>query len=138
MKKKLFALLIIYLNISINVFAQIKPEFLSKYNGEWVEKTFQSLTLDEKIGQLLMPRGNTSGKGYDPEKLKTWVRDYKVGGLVFFAGKPSVQSAIINELQAMSKTPMLIGMDLEWGMGAPVCLLESDESLLQGHRRLVL
>jgi beta-N-acetylhexosaminidase len=97
-------------------FAQKKPDFLSNYDLKWVETTFNSLTLDQKIGQMLMPRGNISGKGYDPEKLKRWVKDYQLGGMVFFAGQPSTQARIVNELQSLSKVPMLIGMDLEWGL----------------------
>ena len=116
MNKLLKITLTIILISNSSIFAQKKPEFLTKYNESWVENTLKNLTTEEKIGQLLMPRGNTSGKGYDPEKLKAWVRDYKIGGIVFFAGQPSVQARIVNELQAMSKTPMLIGMDLEWGM----------------------
>ena len=96
--------------------AQVKPDFLSNTDKNWVENTFQSLSLDQKIGQLLMPRGNMSGKGYDPEKLKRWVKDYQLGGMVFFAGQPSTQARIVNELQSLSKVPMLIGMDLEWGL----------------------
>jgi len=97
-------------------FAQETPPFLTQHNAVWVEKTLQSLTLEEKIGQMLMPRGNTSGKGYKPAVLKEWVTKYKIGGLVFFAGQPTRQVQIVNELQALSKVPMLIGMDLEWGL----------------------
>jgi beta-N-acetylhexosaminidase len=116
MKYTLSFILVLTLFFSKEAFSQKKPDFLVHYDSLWVENTLKSLTLEEKIGQLIMPRGNTSGKGYDPEKLKTWVRDYKLGGLVFFAGQPTVQAQIVNELQAMSKVPMLIGMDMEWGM----------------------
>lgn len=108
-------LLGIFITIS-PVFAQETPPFLTQHNAAWVEKTLQSLTLEEKIGQMLMPRGNTSGKGYKPEILKEWVTRYKVGGLVFFAGQPTRQVQIVNELQSLSKVPLLIGMDLEWGL----------------------
>ena len=116
MKKRHLLLFFFVFQISTQTFSQKKPEFLTKYNDVWVENTLKSMTLDEKIGQMLMPRGNTSGKGYEPEKVKAWVRDYKIGGIVFFAGQPSIQAALVNELQAMSKVPLLIGMDLEWGM----------------------
>jgi beta-N-acetylhexosaminidase len=116
MKKTLQITICLILAFNQHIFAQKKPDFLVNYNKEWVEKTFNTLTLEEKIGQLLMPRGNTSGKGYDPEKLKKWVIDYKLGGMVFFAGQPTTQARIVNELQSLSKVPMLIGMDLEWGM----------------------
>jgi beta-N-acetylhexosaminidase len=96
--------------------AQKKPDFLVNYNKPWVDSIFNSLTLDQKIGQLLMPRGNNSGQGYEPEILKEWVKNYQIGGLAMFAGQPSVQAHIINDLQALSPIPLLIGMDFEWGL----------------------
>jgi beta-glucosidase-like glycosyl hydrolase/CubicO group peptidase (beta-lactamase class C family) len=114
MKKVL--LLTLLLICTLSAFAQKTPDFLTNYNQRWVDSVFATLTLEEKIGQLLMPRGNTSGQGYNFDKLKKWVQDYKLGGLVFFAGQPTTQARIVNELQRMSKVPMLIGMDLEWGL----------------------
>ncbi|MCY7352402.1 MAG: serine hydrolase [Cytophagaceae bacterium] len=85
-------------------------------NQKWVDSVFTRLTLDEKIGQLLMPRGNFTNVPYEREKLLSWVREYKVGGFVFFANQPTRQSVLINELQAESRIPLLVGMDLEWGL----------------------
>ena len=96
--------------------AQKAPDFLSNNQTAWVENTLKNMTIDEKIGQLFMPRGNYSGRGYDPEKLKKWVKEYHLGGIAFFAGQPSVQAQIVNDLQAISKIPLLIGMDFEWGL----------------------
>ncbi|MBL0083208.1 MAG: hypothetical protein IPP37_12635 [Saprospiraceae bacterium] len=42
-----------------------------------------TLTLEEKVGQLLMPRGNMSGKPHDVEKLKMWVGIIKLGASYF-------------------------------------------------------
>lgn len=106
----------VLLLLSINIHAQKDPDFLTQHQSEWVEKTIKNMTIDEKIGQLFMPRGNYSGKGYDPQKLAKWVKDYHLGGIAFFAGQPSVQAQIVNDLQAISKIPLLIGMDLEWGL----------------------
>lgn len=108
--------LLILLLFSFSGFSQKKPDFLTQTNEKWVDSVFNTLTLDEKVGQVLMPRGNFSGRGYEPEKLKEWVRDYKLGGLVFFAGQPTVQAQITNELQRMSKVPLMIGVDMEWGL----------------------
>ncbi|MDQ1086115.1 glycoside hydrolase family 3 N-terminal domain-containing protein [Siphonobacter sp. SORGH_AS_1065] len=85
-------------------------------NQHWADSVFARLTLDEKIGQLMMPRANFTNQAYDQEKLKGWVRDYKVGGLVWFANQPTRQTAMINELQAISAVPMMMGEDLEWGL----------------------
>jgi beta-glucosidase-like glycosyl hydrolase/CubicO group peptidase (beta-lactamase class C family) len=81
----------------------------------WADSVFSKLNTDEKIGQLLMPRGNYNAK-YDPELIKYWLKEYKIGGFVFFAGSPTNQANLVNELQSLSKVPLLIGMDLEWGL----------------------
>lgn len=81
----------------------------------WVDSVFNSMTMDEKIGQLLLPRGNIS-HDYDLERLTKIVEQYHVGGFVFFAGNPIDQAKTVNQLQALSKTPLFIGMDLEWGL----------------------
>ena len=57
--------------------------FDSDKNNRWADSILTTLTLEEKVGQLLMPRGNVSGKPHDVEKLKMWVKDYKIGGIVF-------------------------------------------------------
>jgi hypothetical protein len=62
MNKLLKITLTIILISNSSIFAQKKPEFLTKYNESWVENTLKNLTTEEKIGQLLMPRGNNSGK----------------------------------------------------------------------------
>lgn len=113
--KKVFFLILLLIN-TVSSFAQKEPEFLTNYNKRWVDSVFATLTLDEKIGQLLMPRGNTSGRPHDVEKLKRWVKDNRIGGIVMFAAPPTVQARIVNELQSLSKVPLLIGMDLEWGL----------------------
>ncbi|MFZ1705155.1 MAG: glycoside hydrolase family 3 N-terminal domain-containing protein [Saprospiraceae bacterium] len=98
------------------VSAQTKPAFLTQFNAEWVDSVFQTLSLEQKIGQLLMPRGNFSGRAHDIKQLKEWVQKYKIGGLVFFAGNPSIQIEITNELQSLSEVPLFIGQDFEWGL----------------------
>ena len=94
-----------------------KIDFLRDYNQIWVDSVFQSLTLDQKIGQLLMPRGNYPGKVHDIKKLNDWVENYHIGGLVFFASSPYTQASLTNQLQGLAKTPLLIGQDFEWGLG---------------------
>ncbi len=94
-----------------------QPEFLSDHNKKWVDSVFSTLTLDEKIGQLLMPRGNYSGKPHPVDSLRKWVNEYKIGGIVFFASGPATQAKITNELQSLSRVPLLIGQDFEWGVG---------------------
>ncbi len=102
--------------ITISIIGQSNPQFLQDHNAKWVEDQMAKMTLDHKIGQLLMPRGNTSGKPIDVQKLATWVKDYKIGGIVFFAGPPTTQALATNYLQSISDVPLFIGEDFEWGL----------------------
>ena len=76
----------------------------------WVEKTLKSLTLDEKIGQMLMP-GNPLGafRNLDSDeltKMRSEVVDYHAGGYHVFGGDPAAVALIVNELQKMARVPL--------------------------------
>ena len=46
------------------------------------------------------------------------IRDrYKVGGLCFFQGTPEKHTQLINEYQSLSKVPLMVSIDGEWGLG---------------------
>jgi hypothetical protein len=65
--------------------ALAQSELFPNANQKWVDSVFKTLTVDQKIGQLMMPRANYNAT-YDTTRLNQIVRDYHVGGLVFFAG----------------------------------------------------
>jgi beta-N-acetylhexosaminidase len=110
---KLFSGLLILASIHLNALSQ---DLFPGANQRWADSVFSTLSTDQKIGQLMMPRGNYSGQGYDTARLYQIVRDYHVGGLVMFAGQPTKQALLINRLQSMAKVPLFVGMDLEWGL----------------------
>lgn len=112
MKKILLTLFTLQAGI-INLFGQ--TDLFPHQKKSWVDSVFATLTLDQKIGQVLMPRAN-SNPTYDTARLNSIVRDYHVGGFVFFAGYPTQQAKVVNQLQSLSKVPLFIGMDLEWGL----------------------
>ena len=83
----------------------------------WVELTLEGMTLDEKIGQLMMVRAH-SDKGPDHiAAVKKLVTDYHVGSMCFFQGTPLKQAELTNEYQQLSRIPLLIAIDGEWGLG---------------------
>ncbi|MBK8624975.1 MAG: serine hydrolase [Saprospiraceae bacterium] len=135
-------LIIFFAFVVLNLSGQQKPAFLTEHNAQWVDSVFNSMTLDQKIGQLLMPRGNYSGKAHDVETLKMWVRDFHIGGIVFFASNPTTQATITNELQALSKIPLIIGQDFEWGVGMRLDSADrfpyaATIGAIQGHENLL-
>lgn len=56
------------------------------------------------------------GKAYE-ENVAELIRRHKVGGLVFFQGGPGRQVVLTNKYQKLSRVPLLIAMDAEWGLG---------------------
>ncbi|MEO0731589.1 MAG: glycoside hydrolase family 3 N-terminal domain-containing protein [Bacteroidota bacterium] len=83
----------------------------------WVDSVFHTMTPDERIGQLFMLRAH-SDRGPDHiAHVKAEIKKYKVGGLCFFQGTPEKQLELTNEYQRLSKVPLLVSMDAEWGLG---------------------
>ena len=83
---------------------------------QWVDSVYQELSIEERFGQLLMVRANQSYKPYNPD-IEQYIKDYGIGGVCFFAAKAEEQLEQMNQWQSLSKTPMIIGIDAEWGLG---------------------
>jgi len=84
--------------------------------GQWADSVLNSMTLDEKIGQLFMVAAYSNRNQSHVKELAKLIDTYKIGGLIFFQGGPLRQAHITNELQSKSEIPLWIGMDLEWGL----------------------
>ncbi|MFA5418765.1 MAG: glycoside hydrolase family 3 protein, partial [Bacteroidales bacterium] len=95
--------------------AQVRNLELIRQN-HWVDSVYHSLTLDEKIGQLFFVRANYPTGGYITE-VDTLIQHYNVGGVVFFKGDLLSQAWQTNRWNAMAKTPLLVSIDAEWGLG---------------------
>lgn len=83
----------------------------------WVESVFNSMTEDQRIAQLMMIRAHSDLGAAHIAKVEKLVRDYQVGGLCFFQGNPEKQAELTNKYQQLSKVPLMISMDAEWGLG---------------------
>src|SRR4030095_6593916 len=88
----------------------------------WVDSVFKTLSHDEKIAQLMVIRGSS----FDPktrrpilftEEVLEAVKKYNVGGICMFQGGPIAQANFINRMQSHAKTPILICIDAENGLG---------------------
>ncbi|SMG34056.1 beta-glucosidase [Marivirga sericea] len=84
---------------------------------QWVNKTYNEMSQEEKIGQLFMVAAYSNKDQQHTENLSLLIENYHIGGLIFFQGGPGREINITNELQAKSKIPLWIGMDAEWGLG---------------------
>ncbi|MGQ0561428.1 MAG: glycoside hydrolase family 3 N-terminal domain-containing protein [Gemmatimonadota bacterium] len=89
-------------------------------SADWVNRTLRSLTLEQKIGQLLMMRlegdfENVNGPGM--RRAERLIRQYEPGGFALGIGGPADVALKANTLQGFSRLPLLIAADLEWGAG---------------------
>ena len=109
--KKIVIILTLCLFFITQGFTQNKEE------KKWIKKQFKQLSLDEKIAQLMIIRAHSN---WDIKKLDTLtalIKKYNIGGLCFFQGGPVRESLQTNYFQSIAKTPLLIAMDAEWGVG---------------------
>ncbi len=97
---------------------QESPLFIEDYESQkrWVDSVYNTMTLKEKVGQLFMVDVFSSKPQKDTDKIKQLIKEYHVGGVIFSKGGPKRQAKLTNQYQALSKVPLLIGMDAEWGL----------------------
>jgi beta-N-acetylhexosaminidase len=93
--------------------------FAKEPAGDWTERTLKSLSLREKIGQLIqirVPGKFINRKGYEYQSIQEQVKKNHVGGVVLFAGSVYESAILLNELQVSSKIPLLVAADFERGL----------------------
>lgn len=106
---------------------------------KWVTATLKRMTLDEKIGQLLVSSFESTFVSSDSDRYDQLVRrvhEQHVGGFLVFGGtepappvllnptygtvtlgQPLAAASLINRLQSISRLPLLNTADFETGVG---------------------
>jgi beta-N-acetylhexosaminidase len=83
---------------------------------QWVDSLYNTLTIEEKIGQLYMVQVMSNNSEKVNNEVVQLIKKQKIGGVIFSTGGPYRQAKLNNQLQAASKIPLLVGMDAEWGL----------------------
>lgn len=102
---------------SINTTNVPKLFDLSPEGNKWVDSLYNTMTLEEKFGQLFMVAAYSNKDSAHSNAIEKLILDYKIGGLIFFQGGPVRQAKLTNRFQSKSKIPLFIGSDAEWGLG---------------------
>jgi beta-N-acetylhexosaminidase len=104
---------------SINASAQVRtdPPFLNYINHPWVDSVFKSLTQQERVAQLIWVAAYSNRDLEYEVSLADLIKRTGIGGLIFFQDDPLKQTEMINYFRKISKVPLMIGMDGEWGAG---------------------
>ncbi len=114
MKKLVFLVLILMLGMMTQAqsFYEKTPEA-----ERWVKKKFRKLSKDQRIAQLMIIRAHSNLGPEHVAQVAELIRKYNVGGLCFFQGGPVRQAILTNYYQSIAKTPLMMAIDGEWGLG---------------------
>ena len=116
--KRIILLFVLVVSIVSNLLSQqIKnPVFLNDNNYYWADSVIENLTIDEKIGQLFMVIAYSNKSENHKKEISRLIKKYKIGGLMFLQGGPKRQAILTNYYQSISKIPLMIALDAEWGV----------------------
>ncbi len=93
----------------------VDPEFLTS-DSIWVDSVMNTLSLDDKIAQLIMVAAYSNRDEEHNSEIDHLIQKFQIGGLIFFQGGPVRQANLTNRYQKISKVPLLIAIDGEWGL----------------------
>ncbi len=85
-----------------------------------VDSLVETLSVREKVGQLVMPWLLGNYAAFDSEEydsLEVWIDSLGVGGIIISVGPPLEIATKLNAMQRRARLPLLIAADLEWGSG---------------------
>ena len=85
----------------------------------WVDSVYNSLTLEQRVAQLICMRANQPSKPFYEDVAK-YIKKYNIGGVCFFRADAEAQVKQTNDWQAMAQTPLMVSIDAEWGLAMRV------------------
>ena len=114
-----FSIIILFC-FSLIIKAQYQPKNISlseiEKANQWVSKTYNSLSQDEKLGQLFIVALYTNKDEAHINSVRNIIVNEKIGGLILMQDDAAKEINLVNEFQKKSKIPLMIGMDAEWGL----------------------
>lgn len=116
---------IAFLFISAKNEAQISdPPFLKFINHPWVDSVLKSLSVEQQIAQCIWIPAWSGRDVSSSVEVADVIRKYGVGGIIFFQGTSGKQAELSNFFQSVSRVPLLIATDAEWGLGMRITDVE--------------
>lgn len=92
-------------------------------SSNWVDEIFSEMTIEQKVGHMMaisyVPRFLNQNNPQFLGLVKL-VRDYHIGGIMFYKGMPYEVARSIQRLQTETEVPLLVMADIEWGLAMRV------------------
>ena len=115
-----FLITLFFFSVRLFSFSQVQNNPSAQ---QWADSVFNTLSDDERITQLMVLRESEITKDgvfiYDSAVTEA-IEKYNIGGIVLFQGSPEKQANFINRFQSIAKTPLMVCIDAEWGLGMRV------------------
>ncbi|RFM26733.1 glycoside hydrolase family 3 N-terminal domain-containing protein [Deminuibacter soli] len=88
--------------------------------SHWVDSTFKHLSKKQQIAQLMVLRLSErrgSNVVFFDQQIAADIKKYNIGSICLFQGSPVQQATVINALQQKARTPLMVCIDGETGVG---------------------
>ncbi|MCE3294502.1 MAG: hypothetical protein K0R65_216 [Crocinitomicaceae bacterium] len=95
---------------------KIQDPVFTQSNDLTARQMLDKLTLEEKIAQFFMVASWPNKDEEHQLEIENLVKNDKIGGIIYFQGSKEQLKTSIARMQKASKTPLLIGIDAEWGL----------------------
>ncbi|MBR4155062.1 MAG: hypothetical protein IKT96_06940, partial [Paludibacteraceae bacterium] len=82
----------------------------------WCDSVYNAMTLQERIGQLFIAGALTTEDESNKAHIAKMINQYKVGGFILSKGTAPAHFRLTEYAQSLSKTPLMITIDGEWGL----------------------
>ncbi len=115
-KKFILSFLLLSFYSSSFLFSQKTQHPVNQKNISWADSVFTTLSLDEKIAQLMVVRAFSNKDETYVSNLLDTIAKYQFGGVCFFQGGIARQAIMTNQMQQLSKIPMMVTIDAEYGL----------------------
>ncbi len=115
--KKTFLFLLLFFTVA-NTVTESNVNITYSKNITWAEMKIKDMTIREKIAQMIITYSDGYYNGENDnsfKRLRNLIENEKIGGVIFFKGRALEEANLINKLQALSETPLLISQDFERG-----------------------
>jgi beta-N-acetylhexosaminidase len=116
MKKSLTLVIIAILTLGSCAKIPTKQTIPVDERKVWVDSIYNSMSLKEKVGQLFMVSAYSNRDAAHTDSIQKLIKEFHIGGLIFFQGGPMRQAQQTNQYHSISKIPLFIGVDGEWGL----------------------
>lgn len=97
----------------------VVPMTAQDAESRWVDSVYNSLTLEQRVAQLIVMRANNPGRPFE-QAVGEAIARYNIGGVCFFKADAAAQVEQTNAWQDIARTPLMVCIDGEWGIAMRV------------------